>query len=114
MYLAGYSIECKLKALLMEKYELSTLEDLESRLSKKLKKPVQAFTHNFEILLDLANLTKRLRHMSPASEDVMVAYRRCVNWTPSWRYDPDDGTEADCVRFMDAVRVFGKFIDGNM
>ncbi len=46
MYLAGYHIECKLKARLMEIFEAWNLVELEEELSRRAGKPVIAFTHN--------------------------------------------------------------------
>lgn len=53
MYLAGYSIECKLKARLMEMYNLDRLEQLETEIERRLGRPVDVFTHSIEVLFGL-------------------------------------------------------------
>jgi acid stress-induced BolA-like protein IbaG/YrbA len=60
MYLAGYSIECKLKARLMEMYNLSRLEQLEDEIEHRLQHPVNVFTHSIEVLFTFTGARDRL------------------------------------------------------
>lgn len=113
MYLAGYSIECKLKARLMEMYGLDTLEQLEAELEKRLGHHVSLFTHSIEILFSLTGARDRLVN-DPKRPAALQAYRRCNAWHPAWRYRPDDGHEDDCLSFMAAVDEFSNFIDKNV
>ena len=113
MYLAGYSIECKLKARLMEMYNLDTLEQLEAEIERRLGERVSVFTHSIEVLFSLTGARERLLN-DPRSSTALQAYHRCNTWKPSWRYKPDDGSEDDCNTFMDAVEEFGKFVDHNV
>lgn len=113
MYLAGYGIECKLKARLMEMYNLDTLEQLEAEIERRLGHRVSVFTHSIEVLFGLTGARARLL-TDPRSPTALRAYHSCNTWTPSWRYKPDDGSEEDCTNFMEAVGEFGKFIDSNV
>jgi HEPN domain-containing protein len=63
MYLAGYSIECLLKAKLMRMYECRRLGELEQELQRlgRLSAQVSIFTHQFELLLKCAQGMERLR-----------------------------------------------------
>ncbi len=113
MYLAGYSIECKLKARLMEVYGLDTLEELEVELERRLGYRVSLFTHSIEVLFSLTGARERLVH-NPKRPAALQAYRHCNTWHPAWRYRPDDGHPDDCSAFMEAVDEFAKFIDNNV
>ncbi len=113
MYLAGYSIECKLKARLMEMYNLDTLEQLEAEIERRLGHRVSVFTHSIEVLFGLTGARERLLN-DPRSPTALSAYHRCNTWKPAWRYKPDDGSEDDCNTFMEAVGEFGNFVDRNV
>jgi len=112
MYLAGYSIECKLKARLMEMYNLDRLEQLEVEIERRLQHPVSVFTHSIEVLFDFTGARARLL-ANPKSQLVLQAYHLCNTWKPAWRYKPDEGSQNDCDSFLEAVEVFSKFIDYN-
>jgi len=113
MYLAGYSIECKLKARLMEVYNLDKLEQLEDEIKQRVGYPVDVFTHSIEVLFGLTGARDRMLG-DPKRPTALRSYHRCNAWSPAWRYKPDDGSEDDCKTFMDAVEDFGKFIDHNV
>lgn len=108
MYLAGYYIECKLKARLMEMFDIWTLEDLERKLSQRTGKPIKAFTHNIEILMTHAEALGRMDNNARRS------FAKCNRWRPEWRYDPGEGTRDECEAFIEAVEVLGRFIDRNI
>lgn len=114
MYLAGYSIECKLKARLMEMYSLDTLHQLEAELEHRFGRPVDVFTHSIEFLFKLTGALDRLLDDSRKSTTALRAYQRCNAWKPAWRYKSDDGSKDECEYFMDAVEKFGRFIDCNI
>ena len=113
MYMAGYSVECKLKARLMEKYDLDTLEELEDEIVRRLGRPVNVFTHSIEVLFGLTGACERLLQ-SPTHPNALRAYQKCNKWKPAWRYKPDDGTEDECNDFMDAVKEFGSYVANNV
>lgn len=113
MYLAGYSIECKLKARLMEMYNIDKLEQLEVEIEKRVGHPVNIFTHSIDVLFALTGARDRLLR-KPKDQIALRAYQRCNTWSPAWRYKPDDGSEDDCESFLQAVNDFSKFIDNNV
>ncbi|MBL8614457.1 MAG: hypothetical protein JNM72_02500 [Deltaproteobacteria bacterium] len=113
MYLAGYSVECKLKARLMEVYGLHTLEQLELEVERRLGRPVSLFTHSIEVLFGLTGARERLLR-DPKRLAALRSYQTCNAWRPAWRYSADDGTEDACTTFMGAVEEFGQFIDHNI
>ncbi len=113
MYLAGYSVECKLKACLMEKYDLNTLEQLEEEIVSRLGHPVNVFTHSIEVLFALTGACERLLQY-PKDPAALRAYQRCNQWKPAWRYNPDDGDEDACNDFMEAVEEFGRYVANNV
>ncbi|RLB99598.1 MAG: hypothetical protein DRI57_33365 [Deltaproteobacteria bacterium] len=100
MYLAGYYIECRLKARLMEMYGIWTLEELETRLSQRTGKPVRAFTHSIEVLMTHTGALSRM------DGKVRRSFAMCNQWKTDWRYDPDE-----CETFIEAVEILGRFID---
>jgi hypothetical protein len=113
MYLAGYSIECKLKARLMEMYNLDTLDQLEAEIERRVGRQVNVFTHSIEVLFGLTGARDRLVN-DPKKPAALRAYQRCNTWKPAWRYRSDDGSEDDCASFVEAVEELGKFIDHNI
>lgn len=108
MYLAGYYIECKLKARLMEMYNIWTLEELENRLSQRTGKSVRAFTHSIEVLMTHTGAMKRM------DDNVRRSFAKCNQWKTDWRYDPSEGTMDECEAFIQAVETLGHFIDRNI
>ena len=63
MYMAGYSIECLLKARLMRMYNCRNLLELEDELQRRgaLIGRITVFTHQLEELLRLTQARERLR-----------------------------------------------------
>ena len=76
IYLAGFAVECALKALIMAN---STPKE-RSKLLEKLKKE---HGHNLDALRK--ELARRGMHMP---EEVIDAYRRLNTWHSNARYDP--------------------------
>jgi hypothetical protein len=113
MYLAGYSIECKLKVKLMEMFKVSNLKELEAKIEEQTGRSINVFTHSIELLFDLTGVLQRLCK-EPKNPSVLTAYRRCNTWQPNWRYKSDDGKQDDCESFLDAVQKFGRFVDNNI
>ena len=113
MYLAGYSIECKLKARLMEMYGINTLQDLEAELERRIGGTPNVFSHSIEVLFGLTGVRDRLLK-DPKRPTALRSYHRCNTWKPAWRYDPSDGSRDECASFLAAVEEFGQFIDGNV
>lgn len=80
MYLAGYSIECLLKAKLMRMFSCSNLVDLEDELQRRglLADRATIFTHQLEMLLRLTGGLDRLRQNAALWQLFNIANR----WIP--------------------------------
>ncbi|HOC99254.1 MAG TPA: HEPN domain-containing protein [Myxococcota bacterium] len=100
MYLAGYSVECKMKAIVMEIMGVVTLRGLAEKLRMD---DGDIYTHGLDAILELSPLRDQLRR-----SDVWLDFVSQVNrWRPSWRYDPRERSGAEAKRYLDAVdRVY--------
>lgn len=107
MYLAGYAVECRLKAKLMEMHRVVTLSALAEKLRRR-RSEVELGTHSIESLLDLTGARHRL---DPEAER---AFRQCNTWKVSWRYSPRAGDEMACKEFLNAVDRFSRFIQNSI
>ncbi|MEQ8788762.1 MAG: HEPN domain-containing protein [Pirellulaceae bacterium] len=112
MYLAGYSIECLLKAKLMQMFNCSNLHGLEEELQRRnlLAANATIFTHQLEVLLRLANGLDRLRQ-NPMLWPLFNIVNR---WIPAWRYNPDLANAEDAEDYLDAVDKIRHWIDNNV
>jgi len=112
MYLAGYSIECVLKAKLMQMFSCSNLLDLEDELQRRnlLADRATIFTHQLEVLLRLANGLDRLRQNAALWPLFNIVNR----WIPAWRYNPDLSNREDAEDYLDAVDKIRHWIDNNI
>lgn len=106
MYLAGYAIECRMKAILMDAYHVLTLKELADRMSLNEK---DVFTHGLEGLIEVAPFGDSMRH-SPVWRDFV---EQVILWKPSWRYDPRERTESEARNFLDAVDRVYLWLDTN-
>jgi hypothetical protein len=112
MYVAGYGVECLLKAKLMKRYRCRTLQELEDELHGKSLLPttVTIFTHQLLLLLRLtgsADVLRRNRRLWPLF--VLVN-----GWLPAWRYDPDLGRQQDAGDFLNAVATMMTWIENSI
>lgn len=106
VYLGGYAIECKLKAVAMEVYGCFTLNALAAAWDVDQR---AVYTHGLEAFAKRLPLWQRLQH-SEVWRDFSAQVNR---WRPSWRYDPIPYRWGSAQVFMDAVdRVF-KWLDSN-
>lgn len=112
MYLAGYSIECLLKAKLMRMFSCSNLVDLEDELQRRglLADRATIFTHQLEMLLRLTGGLDRLRQNAALWQLFNIANR----WIPAWRYNPDLSNAEDAEDYLDAVNKVRHWIDNNV
>lgn len=109
MYLLGYAIECRIKAKLLEMYGAHTLSDLERTLSRRRAQEVNLRTHSIEYLFEFTNA--RIRLIGPdGNDEYLRAFQRCNTWTVTWRYHPQEASEADCQRFFEAAGKFLRFL----
>lgn len=112
MYLAGYSVECLLKAKLMQIYSCANLSDLENELQRRglLAQHATIFTHQLEDLLTLANGIGRLRQNAPLWRLFNIVNR----WIPAWRYNPDLAKREDARDYLDAVDGICHWVEHNL
>ena len=112
MYMAGYSIECLLKAKLMRMFGCSNLLDLEQELQRRnlLASQSTIFTHQLEVLLRLANGTDRLRQ----HHTLWPMFNIVNRWIPAWRYNPNPSRREDAEDYLDAVDKVRHWIDNNV
>ena len=112
MYLAGYAVECLLKAKLMRMFGCRNLGALEEELQRKKLLPSNftVFTHQLELLLRLTGAAARLRQ----DQTLWQTFNRVNNWVPAWRYSADLSDEKRALDFKDAVdRILG-WIENNV
>ena len=112
MYMAGYSIECLLKAKLMRMYACGNLRDLEVELQRRglLAEHATIFTHQLEILLRLAGGLDRLRQ----NIELWPLFNIVNRWIPAWRYNPDLSNHDDARDYVSAVDSIRHWIDNNV
>jgi hypothetical protein len=114
MYMAGYALECKLKAQLMERYNCFHLQELKEELKRRTgDRPalmsVQA--HHLEYLLGFApDYEARLRQ----NQAMYQRYVRCNTWSYAWRYLGDDGIRQEAVSFLECVDLFYQWLANNI
>ncbi len=105
-YLAGYAIECKLKAIAMEIYACKTLADLAEEWQVERQ---AVYTHGLEVFARQLPLWRRLQ-----GSDVWRDFTGQVNrWNPAWRYDGRDLHYAEARVFLDAVTRVYKWLESN-
>jgi hypothetical protein len=109
MYMAGYSIECLLKAKLMRMCACGNLRDLEAELQRGglLAEHATIFTHQLEILLRLAGALDRLRQ----NIELWPLFNIVNRWIPAWRYNPDLSNHHDARDYVGAVDSIRHWID---
>jgi len=96
-YLAGYAVECALKAVIIERTEWQRKqwtktwsEVLRHRQTRDLKPDLSgARSHNLELLLIGSGLSEDL----DTNEDMKRTWGTCCRWNPAWRYRPDYVTD---------------------
>lgn len=108
-YLAGYAVECKLKAIAMEIFRCSTLEKLAVKLNLSES---DIFSHNLEKLAKtMPSLYNRLMQ-----SEVRRTFASVNRWSPSWRYDPgvvNDQQHDFAVSFVHDVRNVYNWLEAN-
>jgi hypothetical protein len=79
MYLAGYAVECALKAYLIVQYKKEDFTGVLKEL-KKAGTPIAMAAHSLRSLLWASDLEE--------TADSRAAMSRCGKWTTDWRYAP--------------------------
>jgi hypothetical protein len=107
MYVAGFVIECLLKALLLERHRnLAGIVDPASLSKTDREAYGLLFSHNLADLLDLlpeveAKLTKVNDSGSRSLWDDLAEV--CAQWTIYARYSPRDASKEEAQRFIAAI-----------
>jgi hypothetical protein len=112
MYMAGYSVECLLKTKLMQMFDCRHLSELEDELRRRgvLSTDATIFTHQLEMLLNLANAISRMRQ----NGDFWRLFTLVNRWIPAWRYTADQSNQPDATDFLDAVEQVSRWIENNI
>jgi hypothetical protein len=106
MYIAGYAVECKLKAIAMEVNGCANLHELEQKWSGAER---DIYAHGLESLARRLPLYNRFR-----DSDVWRDFAGQVNrWRPSWRYDPADHPNRAAAEFIHSIRAVYNWLDKN-
>jgi hypothetical protein len=79
-YLAGYAVECALKACIAQQFRQHDIPD------KKLVNDV--YTHDVDKLLDLAGLRPTLRQDAVAHPALQTNWNVAKDWKETARYNP--------------------------
>ncbi|HRQ72190.1 MAG TPA: hypothetical protein PLU35_04090 [Phycisphaerales bacterium] len=110
MYLGGYAIECKVKAIAMERHGCDDLDALRKRLGLSSQ---QVYGHRLEALIQRllpGGVFERLTTGVAAD-----AFRGQVNrWTTEWRYDSSNAPAGQADRFLAAVDVVWNWLENNI
>jgi HEPN domain-containing protein len=112
MYLAGYAIECLIKAKLMKMFKQSDLEGLEAELKRRHIIPDDSslFDHRIELYVGASGRLDALR----SNRDLWRSFNVANRWIPSWRYNPDQSNRADAEDFLSAVDAMLEWIRNNV
>lgn len=110
MYLGGYAIECKLKAIAMEVRGCDTLSDLRDRLGLTED---EVYTHGLERLVRrLLPAGTHERLLAGAARDAFV--EQVNRWSPQWRYDGSEASVEGARAFLEAVDVVWNWLERNV
>jgi hypothetical protein len=97
MYLAGYAIECRLKAIAMEVFDVYSLEQLGKAWGVEDEREV--YHHGLEVWIERLPLAKSFRQSDLYRRDFVSQVNQ---WKPSWRYAPDLVDEERATIFINA------------
>ena len=111
VYLAGYAIECVLKACVIScNAPAKTLtEVLRARHERgeALPDTTKSDGHNLDLLLSIADSENELKTNSARKRD----WELCSQWKSIWRYDPEPPSLAFALRFVEATARLRAWID---
>ncbi len=106
MYLAGYAIECKLKAIAMEVFGCWSLAQLAAKWDVDDK---DVYTHGLEALAARLPLYNNFR-----KSNVWHDFTNYVNrWNPSWRYNPHEPDKKHASEYIAAIERVFKWLESN-
>ncbi len=115
MYLAGFVIECLLKAHLLEAFpQLQHAVSAQSMPAQERQLWSLCYrSHDLdEILARLPTVTQRLQLMDQRGNASLVLYLRsiCAQWTIFARYSPHSATMSEAMEFLDRVRELKQWL----
>jgi hypothetical protein len=110
MYLAGYAVECRIKARAIEQHRCLTLDHLctKLRLSRK-----DVYSHDLSRLVVLLFSRETLARLA-SSPRTGQAWSRVAAWSSDWRYDSASTTQRNAEQFLDDVRDVKLWIESNL
>jgi hypothetical protein len=118
-YIAGYAIECILKAYLVDSLGTNTLTEAVAELrgrERRAENPrlvpdlVSAAGHNLRLILSFTDLEA----FTTPPFDIARDWGVCFQWQSSWRYVPKTPSLEDAESFVDSVEVVYNWIRSKM
>jgi len=106
LYLAGYAIECRLKAIAMEVFGCWSLAELANKWQVDES---EVYSHGLEAMAARLPLYANFQR-SPVWRDFATYVNR---WKPSWRYNPREPEKTYAEAFTDAVERVFKWLESN-
>jgi HEPN domain-containing protein len=112
MYMAGYALECALKAKLMRVHACRHLAELEKLLHDRGMMPghQSVHTHSLEQLFLLTSSLPRLAGNRPVLQSLAVANQ----WIPAWRYSGQPANQRQAERFVDSIATLVQWVEHNI
>ncbi len=95
-YVAGYAVECGLKACILARVTAAPEILFEDRRYSE-----KCWTHNLSQLMDLAGLRATLVADAAADPDLLTKWETVTYWSESSRYER--GTKADAEALYEAI-----------
>ncbi len=105
--MAGYAVECKLKAVAMEIHDCRNLRELAERWQVDDR---QVLTHGLEAFARRLPIWNRFTQSGDVWRDFVTQVNR---WRPEWRYDYRDPPTDQAVAFVKAVRRVVAWLGNN-
>lgn len=106
VYLAGYVVEISLKALLCKHLKMDGIPD-------NNEKHKEVFcTHDFDRLLILSGLTKKINANNKRNNKLFVNWSIVTGWNPSNRYTVSGVSQGEAKLFLKALddKNYGIFV----
>lgn len=107
MYLAGYAVECKLKARLLDQHRVVTLAELERVLQRKMRRRIGLYIHDLNGLGSLLAGWNRLSGFP--------AFQRCwkvaLSWSVEWRYAREHALVQEARAFLSSIEECLRWIE---
>lgn len=112
MYLAGYALECLLKAKLMKQYGCRQLDDLGDEFVRRglLEDSSSVYTHEFALLLKWSGRLNSLQQ----DRTINRAFAKANRWSPSWRYSSAASQRESAEEFLVAIDSVRQWVETNL